>query len=136
MFALQKEFHLCQGKYRFRLEAQEEEAHFEAQFTKHVVKNMNAMNIIDSANEHGYLPDHYVSGEPIMLGDRVVVNQQRQAIVVGIIRKGCAETYNFDLGDGGFLVEYSNGELEAWPEADEDIELIARAVLGSCREER
>lgn len=76
---------------------------------------------------HAYLLDHYVSGEIIRQGDIVIIDGKRLARVVVVIEKGINCLYDYGLNNGGFVIEFTSGGLEAWPEADEDIELVRRA---------
>ena len=80
------------------------------------------------ANEmNPYLPDHYFSGAKILEGDIVKIDGTRLATISAVFLQGGNYEYNYGLDGGGFLTEETNGNLIAWSEADEDIELIRRA---------
>ena len=67
----------------------------------------------------------YSDGVEIRTGDRVLVNGRKQGVIVKVFRPGEVEAADYALSEGGFLVELDTGELQAWPQADEDIEKLA-----------
>jgi hypothetical protein len=66
----------------------------------------------------------YTDGREVHAGDRVLVNGDRLAVVSAIVHPGTPDASNYALPQGGILVEFDNGALQAWPCVDEDIERI------------
>ena len=66
----------------------------------------------------------YADGSEVHAGDRVLVNGERKAVVSAIVLPDTPNASDYALSDGGILVEFDNGELQAWPRVDEDMERI------------
>jgi len=66
----------------------------------------------------------YSDGVEIRSGDRVLVNGRQQGFIVKVFQPGEIEAADYALSEGGFLVEFDTGEIQAWSQADEDIEKL------------
>ena len=74
---------------------------------------------------------HYLSGEDVRKGDVVKICGKggvwKSAKIAETFKAGEEGAHDYSLDEGGFLVEFPDGGLEAWHEADEDIDLVSRA---------
>lgn len=73
---------------------------------------------------------HYISGEEIHVGDRVLFGGH-PATVVAVIARGEYEhgfvAEDWSSYDRGFLMRTDDGQLYMYDYADEDVELVARS---------
>jgi hypothetical protein len=74
----------------------------------------------------------YADGSEVHAGDRVLVNGERKAVVSAIVLPDTPNASDYALSDGGILVEFDNGELQAWPRVDGDMERIT--AESTCHE--
>jgi len=68
----------------------------------------------------------YSDGREIRKGDRVLVEGAREAVVSLLLSPGCKESWDFSCPEGGFLLDFADGDVQVWPHANEDIELVDR----------
>jgi len=78
------------------------------------------VELTDMSNNHLL----YSDGVEIRSGDRVLVNGRQQGFIVKVFQPGEIEAADYALSEGGFLVEFDTGEIQAWSQADEDIEKL------------
>lgn len=78
-----------------------------------------------------FSPFRYLSCEDVRKGDVVKICCEggvwKSAIIAETFKAGEEGAHDYSLDEGGFLVEFPDGGLEAWHEADEDIDLVSRA---------
>ncbi|MFA6931018.1 MAG: hypothetical protein WCT05_11885 [Lentisphaeria bacterium] len=67
----------------------------------------------------------YPDGVEICSGDRVLVNGREQGVIAKVFQPGDIEAADYALCEGGFLVEFDSGDIQAWSTADEDIEKLS-----------
>lgn len=68
----------------------------------------------------------YSDGRQMEKGDRVLVDGTRQAVVSAIVQPGSTEALEFSCPDGGFFLDFDDGDAQLWPHADQDIEFLNR----------
>jgi hypothetical protein len=81
----------------------------------------------------GTFSPRYVDGQDVQTGDRVLVRSQRKAVVVVICLPGTKEARDWACQEGGFLLEFDDGDAQVWHVPDEDIELLSRRPDQSSR---
>ena len=70
---------------------------------------------------------YYSNGLKVKLKDRVLVNDKFTARVEAILVPGTKEASDYACEEGGgFLLVFDNGDIQVWPNTDEDILLIKR----------
>ena len=71
----------------------------------------------------------YLTGEPIEVGDRVLVNKLYPGVVEYLLDAGSEAASQHGCSEsGGIVLKFDNGHLQLWVRADEDLEFV------SCRE--
>lgn len=73
----------------------------------------------------------YSDGEKIRKNDEVVVAGER-AVVLRILEKGSLVASDYSCFEtGGILLDFENGDLQAWPFVNEDLILVRRCSGGN-----
>jgi len=74
------------------------------------------------------MPDfHYHTGELIRDGDLVAVAGKR-AVIDRVISERTRESQDFSCFEtGGLLIKFEDGDLQLWPDVDEDLQFLKRA---------
>ncbi len=70
----------------------------------------------------------YCDGREVCVGDRVLVDSNRGALVTEVLAAGAEASAGDKLANGGFLLQFDDGDCQLWQIADEDVELISRGV--------
>lgn len=73
---------------------------------------------------------YYSNGLELRVKDTVLVNGKLKACVEAILAPGTKESKNYSCEEGGFLLVFDNGDVQVWPNTDEDILLIKRGYSG------
>ena len=68
----------------------------------------------------------YTEGQKLKTNDRVLINDKQIARVDAILVPGTKEALNYSCEEGGFVLVFKNGDVQVWPDTDEDILLIGR----------
>ncbi len=68
----------------------------------------------------------YLDGSPVREKDEVVVRPDRSAYVKLILPPGSKLAHDYSSPEGGFVLEFQDGDCQVWNKADEDIRLIRR----------
>ena len=69
---------------------------------------------------------YYPDGSELLKNDTVQVNDKKIARVKNILIPGTEEAKNYSCEEGGFILVFENGDVQVWPDTDEDISLIRR----------
>lgn len=70
----------------------------------------------------------YSSGEAVLDGDIVSVNG-KAGVVESVLQPGDQRAIGYSCADtGGVLITFNDGDLQLWPNLDEDLVLIARGT--------
>lgn len=67
----------------------------------------------------------YTDGSEVHKGDRILIHGARKAVISAVLLPGTEGAENYALPEGGILVEFDDGELQAWPRVDEDMERVS-----------
>ena len=68
----------------------------------------------------------YQTGEEVAAGDVVDINH-RCAVVEKLIAPGTADASDFGCeATGGVLLQFGDGDLQLWPQPDEDLRFVSR----------
>jgi hypothetical protein len=65
---------------------------------------------------------YYVGGTVVQTGDRVLIYDRVATVTVLI--PGTQQAMDYSKPEGGLLVEFDDGDVQAWPRPDEDMEKI------------
>ena len=69
----------------------------------------------------------YQNGEEVRENDKVLTYSKRPGIVEAILKPGTKLAYDYYVEDeGGFILQFEDGQVEVWMTAKEKIELVAR----------
>ncbi len=68
----------------------------------------------------------YSDGSELLKGDIVLINGKKKGQIEGIILPGTKEASDYSCDEGGFIVVFEDGDVQVWPDADEDIQLVQR----------
>ena len=68
----------------------------------------------------------YTDGSKLRKNDRVLINDEQIARVDAILVPGTKEALDYSCEKGGFVLVFENGDVQVWPDTDEDILLIGR----------
>jgi hypothetical protein len=69
----------------------------------------------------------YRSGDEVRDGDRVIA-VGRPAAVTAVLRPGTkAASDHYVAKEGGFLLEFDDGDCQVWPNTEDPIELVGRS---------
>ncbi len=74
---------------------------------------------------------YYSDGSELQVNDRVLINDKQIARVEVILFPGTEEASQYSCEEGGFLLVFENGDVQVWPDTDEDILLIGRSSKGN-----
>ena len=69
---------------------------------------------------------YYTDGQELKKNDRVLINDKQIARVDAILVPGTKEALNHSCEEGGFVLIFESGDVQVWPDTDEDILLIGR----------
>jgi hypothetical protein len=70
----------------------------------------------------------YSSGEVVLAGDAVSL-KNKTGVVAGVLQPGEPQAFDYSCGDtGGVLVAFSDGDLQLWPDLDEDLAFVSRGT--------
>jgi hypothetical protein len=70
----------------------------------------------------------YSSGEVVLDGDIVSVKDKR-GVVAGVLQPGATQAIEYSCADtGGVLITFSDGDLQLWPDLDEDLAFVSRGT--------
>jgi hypothetical protein len=70
---------------------------------------------------------HYSDGSKLQIYDRVLINNNQVARVEAILFPETVEALQYSCEEGGFLLVFENGDVQVWPDTDEDILLVRRS---------
>jgi hypothetical protein len=69
----------------------------------------------------------YSCGSSVRDGDRIVV-AQANGTIEAILQPHTQEARDYDVFEsGGLLLRFDNGDLQLWPEPDEDLIFVSRS---------
>lgn len=68
----------------------------------------------------------YKNGTELKKGDVVMVNEKIKGYIESVLIQDSKEATNYACKEGGFVVALDNGDMQVWPETDEDIQLLHR----------
>ena len=68
----------------------------------------------------------YLDGSPVREGDEVVVRPSRVAHVKLLLPPGSKLAHDYSSPEGGFVLEFQDGDCQVWKKPDEDIRLVRR----------
>jgi hypothetical protein len=69
---------------------------------------------------------YYSDGSELLKNDTVLINDKQTAQVENILIPGTEEAKNYSCEEGGFILVFENGDVQVWPDTDEDISLVRR----------
>lgn len=69
---------------------------------------------------------YYSDSSELKKGDSVLINGKHTACVEAILVPGTKEASQYSCEEGGFLLIFDNGDVQVWPNTDEDITLVKR----------
>lgn len=74
-------------------------------------------------------PFKYMDGTLAEEQDRVLIDGARSGIVVRVLRPLTEAASNHGCHDsGGVLIEFDDGDVQLWPDLDEDIEKVQQSL--------
>jgi hypothetical protein len=69
---------------------------------------------------------YYVTGEQVLIGDRISV-ASKQGAIENILMPETEDAKDFDCKEtGGLLINFEDGDLQLWSEVDEDLMFVDR----------
>ena len=78
----------------------------------------------------------YPDGSELQRNDNVLVNNEQMARVETILIPGTKEALEYSCEEGGFVLVFENGDVQVWPDTDEDILLIGRKIKKASHEKQ
>ena len=64
---------------------------------------------------------YYLDGSKVERGQKVLINKSKVAYVREILEPKTQIAHDYACPEGGILLEFPDGDMQAWPEMDEDI---------------
>lgn len=68
----------------------------------------------------------YSDGSEVLKGDIVLVNGKTKGHVENVLLPDTKEASDYSCDEGGFIVVFEDGDVQVWPDTDEDIQLVQR----------
>ena len=72
---------------------------------------------------------YYFNGVELKKGDKVLINDKKIAYVEAIFSPKSLEGLTYSCEEGGFLLNFENGDYQVWPNTDEDIIFLSRSEI-------
>ena len=68
----------------------------------------------------------YSDGSELRENDKVLINDKHIGHIDAILIPGTEKSFQYSCEEGGFIVILENGDVQVWPDTDEDISLLER----------
>jgi hypothetical protein len=69
---------------------------------------------------------HYSDGREVVINDVVLAPRNKSARVKIILEPDSSLAHAYSSPIGGIVLEFDDGDVQVWPEADEDLQFIRR----------
>ena len=79
---------------------------------------------------------NYKDGREVRKGDRVVFNKVRPAVISEILCPGSMGASEWSCPEGGFLLDFDDGDAHVYRRVNEDIEFMSRGEEANRSDER